>query len=154
MDLVGIISSTGPWGWIIAGLLLLVAELIVPGVFLMWIGIAALVLGILSLVLWPFGFWGWQLQLLLFAVFTAASIIIGRRVLSNHDTASDQPFLNQRAAGLVGRTAVLIEPIDGGRGRIKLDDTIWVVEGPDLAAGTHVRIVSGDGRNLTVAPVE
>ena len=152
--LVDFLGSTGPWGWFIAGLLLLVAELLLPGVFLMWVGIAALVLGVLSLIFWPFGFWGWQLQILLFAVFAVISILIGRRILTARETKSDQPLLNQRTESLVGRTAVLVEPIVDGRGRIRLDDTTWIVEGPALASGTTVRIVSGTGRNLIVAPFE
>jgi len=146
-DLVG---SFGPWGWFIAGLLLLVAELVLPGVFLMWVGIAALILGVFSLILWPYPFWGWQLQAVLFAVFSVVSILVGRKLLSRRETASDQPFLNQRTASLVGRSAVLREPITDGRGRIHIDDTSWIVEGPDLPAGTHVKIVSADGRSLRV----
>lgn len=152
--LVDFLGSAGPWGWFIAGLLLLVAELLLPGVFLMWVGIAALILGVLSLIFWPFGFWGWQLQILLFAVFAVVSILIGRRILTARETKSDQPLLNQRAESLVGRTAVLVEPIIDGRGRIRLDDTTWIVEGPPMASGTTVRIVSGAGRNLIVAPLE
>ncbi|WP_319518070.1 NfeD family protein [uncultured Martelella sp.] len=147
-------TAAGPWGWFIAGLLLLVAELLLPGVFLMWVGIAAIILGALSLVFWPFGFWGWQLQILLFAVLSVVAIVVGRRILKNRETTSDEPLLNQRAASLVGRTAIVVDAITDGRGRIRLDDTLWVVEGPDLPAGAHVHIVAGDGRKLTVAPLE
>ena len=87
-------AAAGPWGWFIAGLLLLVAELILPGVFLMWVGIAALILGALSLAFWPFGFWGWQLQVLLFAILSVVAILAGRKILKNRETTSDQPLLN------------------------------------------------------------
>nr|WP_272214245.1 NfeD family protein [Marinicella sp. W31]MDC2878637.1 NfeD family protein [Marinicella sp. W31] len=74
--------------------------------------------------------------------------------MKSRETTSDEPLLNQRAASLVGRTAIVVDPITDGRGRIKLDDTLWVVEGPDLPEGAHVRIITGDGRTLTVAPLE
>lgn len=152
-EFVDLVGSFGPWGWFIAGLLLLVAELFLPGVFLMWVGIAAVILGVFSLILWPYGFWGWQLQAVLFASFSVISILVGRRLLRRREGTTDQPFLNQRTASLVGRTAVLREPIRDGRGRIHIDDTSWIVEGPDLPEGAHVKIVSGDGRNLRVEAV-
>lgn len=153
MELLVFFAESGPWGWFIVGLLLLVAELIVPGVFLMWVGIAALILGLLSLPFQGFGFWVWQLQLVLFAVLAFVSILVGRRVLSRRDTTSDQPLLNQRAASLIGRTAIVSEAIANGRGRIKLDDTTWTAEGPDAAAGATVRITGNDGGKLVVEPV-
>ena len=64
-----------------------------------------------------------------------------------------QRMIDQRGASLVGRTATLAEPIREGRGRIRLDDTFWIVSGPDLAAGTQVRVVASNGRDLTVEPV-
>jgi inner membrane protein len=81
------------------------------------------------------------------------SILVGRRVLSRRDTTSDQPLLNQRAASLIGRTAIVSEAITNGRGRIKLDDTTWTAEGPDAAQGATVRITGNDGGKLVVEPV-
>ncbi|MGV2100704.1 NfeD family protein [Rhizobium sp. 21-4511-3d] len=144
-----IVAELGPWTWWVAGLVLLAAEMIVPGFFLVWIGLAALAVGILSLLLWDAGFWVWEVQLILFAALSVAATFIGRRLTLRHDT-TDEPFLNQRGASLVGRTATLAEPITEGRGRIKLDDTIWQVMGPDLPAGTRVRVIASTGRDLTV----
>lgn len=144
-----IAAELGPWVWWVAGLVLLAAEMIVPGFFLVWIGLAALAVGILSLLLWDAGFWVWEVQLLLFAVFSVVTTFIGRKLTLRHDT-SDEPFLNQRGASLVGRTATLSEPITEGRGRIRLDDTIWQVMGPDLPVGARVKVVSSTGRDLTV----
>lgn len=143
----------GPWIWLIAGLLLLAAELLLSGVFLIWIGIAALITGVLSLFLWPFGFWSWQLQILLFAVLSFISILIGKSALKRREEKSDQPLLNQRTASMIGRTAVLSEAIVNGRGRIHIDDTTWIVNGPDLPQGTPVRITGGSGTSLTVGPL-
>ncbi|CAN7280296.1 NfeD family protein [Ensifer sp. ENS07] len=147
------IQELGPWSWWVLGFVLLAAELVAPGVFLIWIGVAALAVGILSLMLWEVGFWTWQVQLVLFALLSVAAVLLGRRFVLSTSETTDEPLLNQRAESLVGRTAVLEKPIAEGRGRIRLDDTFWVVEGPDLPAGTRVRVVSTHGRNLTVESV-
>ncbi|ATN35456.1 hypothetical protein ACO34A_16760 [Rhizobium sp. ACO-34A] len=144
------IIELGPWSWWLLGLILLAAELLLPGVFLVWIGIAALITGTLSLLLWEVSLWTWQIQLLLFAALAVISTLLGRRFLSTGHNVSDEPLLNQRAASLVGRTAVLAEPIAEGHGRIKLDDSYWLVQGPDLPAGTRVKVIAGSGRDLTV----
>lgn len=146
-----IVGELGPWSWWVAGLALLAAEMVVPGFFLVWIGLAALAVGILSLLFWDAVFWVWELQAILFAVLAVAATFIGRRITLRND-ATDEPFLNQRGASLVGRTATLREPIREGRGRIRLDDTMWQVIGPDLPAGTQVKVVSSNGRDLTVEP--
>lgn len=145
-----IIFELGPWGWWVLGLILLAAEMVLPGVFLVWIGIAALLTGVLSLLLWSADIWMWQTQLLVFALLSVAAVLIGRRLVTRAGNASDEPLLNQRGARLVGRTAILEEPISQGRGRIRLDDTTWLVEGPDLPAGGRVRVVASSGRQLTV----
>eukprot|EP01035_Chromulina_nebulosa_P007665 gene7665-biopygen6505 len=130
-------------------MVLLAAELVMPGIFLVWIGIGAILTGALSLLLWETGFWTWHVQALVFAIFAASSALLGRRFFSRLDGHTDEPLLNQRSASLVGRTAVLMEPIREGRGRIRLDDTFWTVEGPDLPAGARVKIVASSGRDLT-----
>lgn len=144
--------NLGPWSWWIFGIVLLAAELLVPGVFLIWIGIAAIIVGALSLLLWDASFWSWQLQFVLFAALAAVLALVGRRFYSNH-RETDQPLLNRRGESLIGRTATLREPIREGRGRVHLDDTWWTVSGPDLPAGTQVRITSADGRDLRVEAV-
>lgn len=146
-----IVAELGPWSWWVAGLVLLAAEMIVPGFFLVWIGLAALIVGALSLLL------GQRLLGLgvagnPFALLAVATTFAGRR-LTLRNATTDEPFLNQRGASLVGRTATLHEPIREGRGRIRLDDTLWQVMGPDLPVGTQVKVVSSNGRDLTVEPV-
>jgi membrane protein implicated in regulation of membrane protease activity len=144
------VVNLGPWSWWILGVVLLAAELAAPGVFLIWIGAAAIVIGALSLALWDTAFWGWHVQLLLFAVLSGAFALAGRRFYSSRNQATDEPNLNRRGESLVGRTATLHEPIAEGRGRIRLDDTWWSVMGPDLPTGTQVKVVAATGRDLTV----
>ena len=148
-----IATQLGPWTWLVIGLVLLAAEVMLPGIFLMWFGIAAVVVGGLSLMLWNEAYWVWQTQIIVFAVLAIISALIGRRVVLRQDGQTDEPLLNQRGASLIGRTATLKEPINEGRGRIHLDDTIWVVNGPDLPVGARVRIVSATGSTLLVEPV-
>lgn len=124
------------------------------GVFLIWIGLAALVIGALSLFFWEAAFWAWQLQFVLFAALSIIFALLGRRYFGRNRDTSDEPFLNQREASLVGRTATLQEPIVEGRGRIRLDDTWWSVNGEDMPAGTRVRIAAARGRTLVIEPLD
>ncbi|WP_337270114.1 NfeD family protein [Oryzifoliimicrobium ureilyticus] len=147
--IISTINQLGLWGWWVLGLTLLAFEIVVPGFFLFWIGLAALAVGALSLLLWETPIWAWQVQALAFAALSVAAIMIGRR-WTGANKLSDEPFLNDRGASLVGRTAILVEPITNGKGRIRLDDTTWQVMGPNLPAGAQVRIIASHGRDLTV----
>ncbi|HEY0123389.1 MAG TPA: NfeD family protein [Rhizobium sp.] len=145
-----LVVQLGPWSWWVLGLALLAAELVLPGFFLIWIGLAAIIVGALSLLFWDSAFWIWQVQWLIFAASAVIVTLLGRHYVYNTSQATDEPFLNQRGASLVGRTATLAEPITEGRGRIRLEDTYWTVMGPDLPAGTRVKVVASNGRDLTV----
>ncbi|MDN2565039.1 NfeD family protein [Aquibium sp. A9E412] len=146
-----IFTELGPWNWMVLGFALLALEILVPGIFLLWIGIAAILTGALSLQLWGFDFWGWQAQVLTFLALALASALVGRLIMRRAaQEETDQPLLNRRAEQLVGRTATLDEPITDGYGRIRLGDTTWRVSGPDLPAGTRVRVAAASGARLTV----
>ena len=145
-----IVMELGPWNWMVLGLILLGAEILVPGIFLLWIGIAAIIVGTLSLMLWDTAFWGWQLQSVLFVVLALASAMIGKRYVDRNQEESDEPLLNQRTAQLVGRTATLEEPVVNGHGRIRIGDTMWRVTGQDMEAGTQVRVVSAGNNELAI----
>src|ERR1700749_1022490 len=140
--------TLGTWNWLIFGVILMALELAAPGVFLFWLGLAALLVGLVS-----FGFTpSWQVQILMFAVFAAAAVPVWRRLSrSNAGVSADNPFLNKRADALVGRVFTLEKPIVDGTGTVRIDDTVWRVAGPDTPAGSRVRIVQADGASLTVA---
>jgi membrane protein implicated in regulation of membrane protease activity len=140
------IRQLGPWSWWIAGLLLLAVEVIAPGAFFLWFGIAALIVGALALLV----VMSWQLQAILFVALALVLVLIGRRFYSRERRPGDQPFLNDRAARLVGGVYALAEPIQNGHGRIRIDDTTWGVSGPDLPEGTRVRVTGFDGSVLKV----
>ncbi|MFG1288462.1 NfeD family protein [Xanthobacter versatilis] len=140
----------GPWTWFILGGVLLVAEIAAPGAFLLWLGLAALVTGALSYVVGL----TWQSEVLAFAALAVIAVLIGRRISPAPGRASDRPFLNRRSEGFVGRVFTLDEPILGGVGRVRIDDTVWRIEGPDLAAGRDVKVIAADGATLKVEAVE
>jgi inner membrane protein len=145
-----IVKELGAWNWMALGLVLLALEIVVPGIFLLWIGIAAIIVGTLALMITNGGYWTWETQILLFLVLSLVSAYIGKRVMANGNDVSDQPLLNKLGEQLVGRTATLAEPIAEGRGRIRLGDTQWRVTGPDLPAGAKVKVVSSNGTELGV----
>ncbi|RUV90416.1 NfeD family protein [Mesorhizobium sp. M1A.F.Ca.IN.022.07.1.1] len=143
-----IVSELGPWNWMVLGFVLLVMEIVAPGVFMLWIGIAALIIGAVSLLIWDAAFWTWQLQVLAFLVLSLASAFVGKKLVGDRAVNADQPLLNRRGAQMVGRTATLAEPIKNGRGRIRLGDTLWRVSGPDLPVGTQVRVTGAADTDL------
>ncbi|MCB1418291.1 MAG: NfeD family protein [Notoacmeibacter sp.] len=145
-----IVSELGPWNWMVLGLILLGFEILVPGIFLLWIGIAALIVGTLSLMLWDTAVWSWQVQMVLFVILSLVSAWLGKRVMDRHTTDSDEPLLNQRAAQLVGRTATLEEPVENGHGRVRIGDTMWRVTGSDMPSGTRVRVISAEANVLGI----
>jgi membrane protein implicated in regulation of membrane protease activity len=147
------ISDLGPWSWILLGAILLSAEIVLPGFFLLWIGVAALLTGTISFQLWDTGFWVWQFQVVVFLGLSILSAVLGKKLLDRGDAETDEPLLNRRDEQLIGRTATLEEGIFEGRGRIRIGDTLWRVSGPDLPAGTRVRVVAARGGDLTVEPV-
>ncbi|HEV2515339.1 MAG TPA: NfeD family protein [Devosia sp.] len=147
MQVIDFIATHGAWSWVVAGLILLALELVVPGGVLVWLGGAALVTGGLALFVNIF----WPLQFVIFGALALCSIGLWLK-FRGPGVVSDRPFLNQRANRFIGHEAVLDEPIRDGIGRLSLDDTVWRVQGPDLAAGSRVRIVAADGGLLKVEP--
>ena len=144
------VAAIGPWAWIIAGIALLGLEILAPGNVLVWFGVAAILTGLFE---FATGF-GWQVNSLLFAVLSIVLVVVGRRYFARRGGRSEQPFLNQRGNGLVGRSQVLDEPIVSGEGRIRIDDTTWRVTGPDLPSGARVRVTSANGALLSVVKAE
>src|SRR5215467_5968290 len=144
-------TTLGTWNWLIFGFILMALELLAPGVFLFWLGLAALLVGLVSFVLHP----TWQTQLLMFAVFALIAVPVWRRLAkSQREVSASNPFLIRRAAALVGRVFTLEKPIVDGFGTVRIDDTIWRVAGPDAPAGSRVKVTQADGASLTVELVQ
>ncbi len=144
-----IIGELGPWNWVAIGLVLLVLEIAIPGVFLLWFGMAAIAVGTVSIMFHNAAFWPWEAQIIVFLVLSLVLAWYGKRMMDKGDV-TDQPLLNKRSEQLIGRTATLGEPIKEGYGRIQLDDSQWRVKGPDLPAGARVKVSGLDGGALVV----
>jgi membrane protein implicated in regulation of membrane protease activity len=138
------------WIWFIAAALLMVLEVIAPGFFMLFLGLAALLVGVIAqLVDIP-----WQWQCAAFVVFSAAWFPLWWRLRKQAEEPTDQPFLNRRMAGYVGKVFRLETAIIDGNGTVRIDDTVWRVTGPDAAAGTRVKVERVEGAVLHVTPAQ
>jgi membrane protein implicated in regulation of membrane protease activity len=93
---------------------------------------------------------GWQLQLLIFAVLAIGAVLAGRAWIRRYPIVSDDNGLNRRGEALVGQVDVLAEAIHTGRGAVRVGDTVWRAEGPDLPKGARVRVTAVQGTVLKV----
>ena len=137
------------WAWLALGLVLAVAEMAIPGVFLIWLAGAALITGLVTWLL-PIGV---PFQVVLFAVLAIVAVFSGKRFLAAHPVEAADPEMNDRGARLVGQTAVVVQTIEFGNGRVKLGDSEWLAQGPDLPTGSHVRVRGSEGTTLLVEPL-
>ncbi len=135
------------WHWWSLGAILLIVELLAPGMFFIWMGESAFVVGG---VLWMFPALGLEYQVMLFSTLSVLSIAVFRRFLKSNPIRSDRPLLNQRTAQYVGRVFTLDEAIINGRGKIRVDDSTWRVEGQDSPVGAKVRVIGAEGVILKV----
>ena len=143
------IVSLGSWNWFILAALLLLAEVLAPGSFMLWLGLSAILVGIISTAI----DWSWQSQIIAFAIFAIAALPAWRRFARKGEKPNESPFLNRRAEGYVGRVFTLDKPIVDGVGTIRIDDTVWRVSGADCPAGSRVKIAHADGASLLVEAV-
>jgi membrane protein implicated in regulation of membrane protease activity len=139
-----------PWFWWGAALALFAAEAVLPGSFMLWLGLAALGTALVDVAV-PMSA---SAQWMLFAGLALIAVAAGWQYKKRHPTqASDQPLLNRRGAQLLGQVYPLESAIVDGRGRLKIGDAFWTATGPDLAVGARVRIVAVEGTTLRVEPV-
>ena len=131
--------------------MLVVLEMVVSGAFLIWMGAAAAVVGVL---LFIFPQMSWQGQSLIFAILSVVAILAWRQRLKKHPTATDQPTLNRRGEQYIGRVVTLSTALRDGVGKITLDDSTWKIVGPDCEVGTRVRITGVDGTVFNVEKVQ
>ena len=127
--------------WILAGVLLIL-ELTSPVFFFLWLGFSAAAVGFLLLVFPAIPI---EAQLALFGLLSIVAVVAWRRYREVHPPVSDQPLLNQRGQQYTGRVFTLDRPIVNGEGKVEVDDSTWRVKGPDLPAGTPVRVTGVDG---------
>lgn len=134
------------WLWLILAVAFGIAEIVIPGIFLFWIAIAAALTGgvaMLTGIAVP-------VQIIVFAVLCLIATYAGKRWYRDNPVESQDPLLNDRGARLVGETVMVVETISNGRGRVKVADGVWTAYGPDADSGTQVRIVGVEGTVLRV----
>ena len=144
MDWLGMLDDH--WGWLVFAALLGMGEVLMPGVFLIWVALAAAVTGLIALLL-PVSV---PVQLLIFALLCLLSVWGGRRWYAANPVDSQDPLLNDRTARLIGEVVLVVEPIEAGRGRVKVGDSVWSCRGPDAPAGSRVRVIGADASVLQV----
>ncbi len=138
------------YGWLALGLVLAVAEIVIPGVFLIWLAGAAIVVGLVSWAL-PIGL---PLQIVLFAALAVIAVFAGRRYLAAHPVVSADPKMNDRGARLVGEIVTVTTAIEAGSaGRVRCGDSEWLAKGPPAAVGERLRVAGNEGAVLLVEPV-
>jgi len=143
-----LVAYLGPWTWMILSAILFAFEVISPGIFLMWFGVAAAVTGVLAFI---FAI-SWQWQLVWFCLLSLAAVLVALKYLRRHPLESERPLLNERAVQHIGQCYDLLDPIVNGRGSVKIGDSIWRVAGPELPKGTRVKVLGCDGTLLKVTP--
>ena len=136
------------WLWAIGGVVLLIAELLAPGFFLLFIGAAAIATGVFTL-LFDLGL---APQLVLFAVYAALAVMLGRRFYAQPDTPDQMLGLNDPGTRMIGRNLVVVDPVDEHGGRVRVGDGEWSARGGPAAVGDRVTVVSVDGNCLIVEP--
>src|SRR3954447_12191818 len=124
------------WLWLIGGVVLLIAEVIAPGFFLVFIGAAAIATGLFT-ELFDLGA---APQFGLFALYAVIAVMVGRRFYANRATDSGDPLLNDRGARLVGKVVTVAADVDEHHGRVRVGDGEWSARGGPAAAGERVRI--------------
>lgn len=144
------LSDLSFWDWLALGTILLILEVFGAGGYLLWIGIAAAAVGVLSFVLPELP---WTVQFLLFAVFAVLTAVYWWYRQRSAARPSDQPGLNMRGQELIGHSFVVQQAIVEGRGKIRVGDSVWIVVGPDAPVGSRVKVVSQDGTVLQVERV-
>ena len=144
-------SIGGPGGaWLIAALALGFGELLAPGVFLVFLAIAAAITGVLAFVLPDLSA---PAQLASFGAWSIAAVLIGRRWYRDYPVESDAALLNDRAAQMVGQIVTVDAAIEHGHGRVRVGDGVWSATGPDLANGARARVKSVRNGTLDVEPI-
>ena len=133
------------WTWWIAGVLLVVVEVVAPGTFFLWMGVSA---GVVGVVLYLAPGIAWEIQLAIFAACSLLSILLSRKYLQK--SKEETSTLGQRGKRYIGMVVLVEDAIANGIGKVRVEDTLWRVQGPDVEKGSRVRIVDINGATFQV----
>jgi len=153
MQLIEWLQALTFWHWMVLGTVLVVLEILLPGIWFLWLGLGALVTGGITFLLPALS---WEIQVTVFCALSIVSVIAGRMVMRRRGEPLDHPLLNRRGAQYIGKQYRLEEATSNGQGRVRIGDTLWRVElatqGAELDANTAVTVTGVDGTTLQVAP--
>lgn len=138
----------GQWGWLVAGFILMMLEILLPGIFLIWFGVAAVVTGLIFIFL-PLSL-AWQWQLVTFLLLAVLFPVAGHRIFGSSRREVPLPLLNRRGEQMVGLRGTLATPIVNGQGHLRLSGSLWRITGPELPAGTNVIVTAFEDNTLVV----
>jgi len=141
-----LLYTLGPWNWFILAVVLFILETMIPGVHFLWFGLAAVVVGFLALAIGV----AWPWQVLAFGLISVLAVFWVRKYARPDMAISDLPDLNVRGQQYIGRSLVVEQAIQNGRGKVRVGDSTWVVEGPDAPAGARVTVTGAKGTVLVV----
>lgn len=130
------------WHWLIAAVVMIIIEMIIPAAYFLWMGISAFVVGLL---LYAIPTMPLLIQVVIFGVLSVVTLLLYKRHQRLNPAVKDEPSLNRRGEQYIGRSFTLDEAIVNGVGKVKVDDSTWKVMGPDMPAGMQVRVMSVDG---------
>jgi len=137
--------------WFIIAFVLLILEFMAPGIFFLWMGIAAAITGAIVL---AGPAMGWEIQLVIFSVLSVISVYGGRKYISTHPVQSENSTLNRRGEQYIGKRCEVVKAITNGRGRVKVDDTVWSATGPDAREGQTIQVTGVKGTVLVVETIK
>ncbi len=146
-----ILTHIAFWYWLIAAIVMIILEMLIPAAYFLWMGISAFIVGLL---LFMFPAMPLLVQITIFGALSVITLLLFKRYQRLNISTKDEPDLNRRGQKYIGRIVTLEEGIINGMGKIKVDDTFWKVKGDDLPAGTKVRILNMDGSMFNVAKEE
>lgn len=136
------------WHWFILGGLFMIAEVMIPGAFFLWMGIAALTVGVVNLAASDIG---WAVSVSIWSVMSLVTVAGWLAYRRKNPSPRPDNGLNQRGAQYIGQVYVLSKPLENGKGEIKAGDTVWLVSGTEsLPAGVNVKVTGVDGSLLKV----
>ena len=145
MDAPAVLNSLLFWHWWALAVGLLMLEALLPGAFFLWMAVAAGVVGALLLMMPGLG---WEIQLLVFSIVSVIAVIGWIGWVRRHPREAVESGLNRRGSQYIGQQFLLTEAVTQGRGKLQLDDTIWIIAGPDCPAGSRIRITAISGSQL------
>ncbi len=149
--MVSILEQLVFWHWWILAIVMVILEVMAPGVIFLWLGLGAAATGALLLAAPGVE---WQMQLVVFGCLSVVSGLAGRRWIKRNPVETDQPFLNQRGSQYIGHTYTLDRPIENGSGKLRVGDSDWKINGADCPAGGRIKVIGVEGASLVVELVE